>query len=517
MTAAENASVAYQSPLLIASGTDAKGVALMTTFVNVILSFVCMKSPSVVEKLGSIKRITVFLTLANIVTWIPLLLVIFFMKPVNPVLLVVLWVISLIPSALIAPSRDGWLAELIPQSQIGRYLGFRSAISSAAYLSGFFVMGYILDVFNGQIFHGFTAIFSIGLAATIISFILYIMIRAPGGDKVRNSRELGFLDFIREVRKGNFGLFILFVNLFNFSTQLCGPLYAVYMLSHLNLNYMTFAIILSAEYFGRIFSVTFWGRRADSEGSISTMRAMAYLIPIIPVLWLFSSNIFYLMMIQFFAGTLWAGFDLCNQSYIYKASPQKNRPRYIVYNRSLTLLSTALAGLVGAYALGFMFPVFGSKIFGLFLLSGIFRFLVVKFVFHKLVDLSLSFSDIQPETLIDWSVITKGVAAHQGLFYKPADWKLFQKSPQSPILSRAMPVAGTATPRRGLYYLSGVVGKVEVIPGRHDPSPERDNQHSASSRWGYYYRPQEWKKFLKHAAVNVNTLRGRNRFAPFYL
>ena len=113
------------------------------------------------------------------------------------------------------------------------------------------------------------------------------------------------------------------------------------------------------------------------------MRRASYLIPLIPILWLVSSDVVYLVGVQLFSGTVWAGFDICSRRLVYKAASPEKKAGYIVYEKSLIALCQAGGALVGAGLLSFMFPLFGSKILGLFLLSGVLRFAVAKVMFPK--------------------------------------------------------------------------------------------------------------------------------------
>ena len=80
--------------------------------------------------------------------------------------------------------------------------------------------------------------------------------------------------------------------------------------------------MISAEYIARIISLTFWGRMVDNTGSIRVMGIVSRFIPLIPILWLFSHNIVYLVAIQLVSGTIWAAFDLSRQTFVYKETPK---------------------------------------------------------------------------------------------------------------------------------------------------------------------------------------------------
>ncbi len=257
-SAVETAGDAYQSPSLIASGIEAQGVAIVSALINLILSLFCIKSPAIIEKIGHVKKAMIILGFLNTISWLPIILALVFLKSVSPLWFVALWIVCLIPTTLLLPLRDSWLATLIPRTGVGRYLGSRLVVYSTAYLGSLYVMGYLLDRF--QFGNVFTAIFGIALLASLGSFLLYRVIDAPTAKPNPKKVDFNFLDFIGETRKGGLGAFILYVSLFTFAVHLVGPLYAVHLLKDLQFSYLTYTAVISTEYVARVISTTFWGR-----------------------------------------------------------------------------------------------------------------------------------------------------------------------------------------------------------------------------------------------------------------
>lgn len=482
-TAVETAGVAYQSPSLIASGAEAQGVALLTTIINLILAMLCIKAPSIVSRLGTLKRAVVILSFLSIVSWVPLIIVFLFLGAVDPVWFIALWTASLIPTTLLAPLRDSWLASVVPADNIGRYLGVRLTVSGIIYLGTFYIMSYIMDRFGAQSFQGFSAIFFMAFLATFFSFIIYTFTKAPPASATpKTDEKFGFLDFLKKTSKGNLRTFIIYITLFNFAVNLCGPLYAVYMLRDLKFSYLFYTAIISSEYVARIIGSIIWSRIADKTGNIRILGIASRLIPFVPILWLFSPSIAYLAGVQFISGTLWAAFDLCSQSYIYKATPEKNRLGYIVYHRALSTLSGALGQLLGAYLLSYMFPIFGNKILGLFLLSGVLRLMVVKGFFHKLIDLALP-TRTKKKPATAWTATVRAGSSQPGLFYQPEVWAHF--------IGKPMPAPAAS---RGMFYKLKdwlkFIGKEDT-----NKSPAQANPVSAPSGRGLFYQPQLWDNF----------------------
>ena len=66
-----------------------------------------------------------------------------------------------------------------------------------------------------------------------------------------------------------------------------------------------------------------WGKIADRFGNVKVMRLTGLLIPIVPVLFMFSPNQYYLMVIQIYSGFVWAGFSLSSSNFVFDKTQQK--------------------------------------------------------------------------------------------------------------------------------------------------------------------------------------------------
>jgi MFS family permease len=382
----ENAGVAYQAPSLLALGAGAREVALLSTLTNLFYAALLIKVPSFVKFGDSLKRATVFFGVLSVFGWLPLILVPILFKGISPFILIGLWVFNLVPNLMVGPLRDKWLSDIVPAGRLGRYLSVRSIISASTFLSFFYLMGYLLDHYKGGFFNGFSLIFSASLAVSAVSLVLYLITRMPVPLGESDHADLSLGGFVKEARQNNLGTFILFSTAMMFSTGISSAFFSVYMLRDLHFPYLTYTLVISMELLARIGISFFGGRWVDNAGAVKVLRFASFLIPFIPILWLFSHSLVYLLGIQIISGASWATFDLCTQSYLCKSSSTAKRLHYIVYHRSIVTLASALGPLVGSALLNVMFPVFGNPILGVFLLSGIMRLASVLLLLPRLKE-----------------------------------------------------------------------------------------------------------------------------------
>jgi hypothetical protein len=384
---------------------------------------VCFKAPTLIEKAGLAKRGAMILAFLNLLAWVPLALAFLLSRlGIAPGWFALLWFINLVPGLLLSFQRDNWLSNLIPHSTLGRYLGQRLAIKSAVYLGAFFLLGYLLDSFGKDNLAGFAVIFTIAIAVGLIDFVIFTFMSEKKTEAVNLPKPetvpFSLPQYFGELKEKKLDTFILFTTFFYLTVGLSGPLYAVYMLNELHFSYMSYTLIISAEFLARVISAPFWGRSADKVGNIKILGIVSRIIPLIPVCWLFCHNLGYFVFIQILSGTCWGAFDLCTQSYLYKVAPQPKKLRYIVYTRFLILLCTAVGGLLGAFCVNDIFPTFGSKILSIFLLSGIARIIVVMYLMPKLVDLAVSYGKPPSPPEVDLETLNRVLTSKRGQFYR---------------------------------------------------------------------------------------------------
>jgi hypothetical protein len=384
---------------------------------------VCFKAPTLIEKAGLAKRGAMILAFLNLLAWVPLTLAFFLSRlGISTGWFALLWFVNVVPGLLLSFQRDNWLSNIIPHGTLGRYLGQRLAIKSAFYLGAFFLLGYLLDSFGKDNLAGFAVVFTIAIAVSLIDFVIFTFMSEKKTEAVvlpkPETGKFSLPEYFSELKEKKLDTFILFSTFFYLTVGLSSPLYAVYMLNELHFSYLSYTLVISAEFLARVISAPFWGRSADRVGNIKVLSIVSRIIPLIPILWLFCHNLGYLVFVQILSGTCWGAFDLCTQSYLYKVAPRPKKLRYIIYTRFLILLCMAAGGLLGAFCINSIFSTFGSKILSIFLLSGVARILVVMYLMPKLVDLAVSYGKPPAPPEVDLDTLHRVLTSKRGQFYR---------------------------------------------------------------------------------------------------
>jgi len=148
------------------------------------------------------------------------------------------------------------------------------------------------------------------------------------------------------------------------------------MLNELKFNYLTYTIINSASALTTLGSMTYWGKRSDRAGTAKVIKTTMLLVPLVPIAWLISGNIYWIILVQVFSGFAWAGFGLASTIFIFDASPQNDRTRYIALFNAMSFGGVFLGALVGGMVTPLLPQIKHSQFLTIFLISGVARMMV---------------------------------------------------------------------------------------------------------------------------------------------
>jgi MFS family permease len=319
------------------------------------------------------------------IMFIPILLIPFIIHSSQVWWLIAFVTVSTVFGAIANPAWGSMMADLVPIRLRGRYFSSRGRIAGIITLVFTFIAGGILQLLTDTPFIGFAILFGGATAFRLLSFYFLSRMYEPApSDNEENDRSM--LHMVRHVGSSNLGRFTLYVALIGFSANLASPFFAVYMLRDLNFSYVTYTVIIAFASISSLAFLTFWGRRADLAGNIKVIRVTSCLLPVIPLLWLVSYNVYYLIFAEIISGFAWSGFNLAAVNFVYDASEAQNRTKHIAVFNTITCLAVFLGALIGGYLAPHLPVLLGYQMRSLFTVSGIFRGLVVIFLLRQIIE-----------------------------------------------------------------------------------------------------------------------------------
>ncbi len=279
------------------------------------------------------------------------------------------WIFGLI----LGPAWNSWMGDLVVENRRGAYFGRRSKITGAATFLALLLGGLLLERQGAaSAYRGFVLIFLLALACRMIS-VLFLTKKYEPPYAAPAEAPFGFLAFLRQAGHRNHGRFVLYLALMNFSVFLSAPFFTPYMLDDLKLSYLTFTIVNAAAVVAKVVSMPVWGRAADRFGARRVLSLSGMLMPLVPVLWLFSRDVAWLLAIQVYSGFIWGGFEIASFSFIFDSTSPRNRATCVAYYNMINGVALISGALLGS-ALVREALLFHSPYLLVFLVSGLLRF-----------------------------------------------------------------------------------------------------------------------------------------------
>lgn len=338
------------------------------------------------------KKIAFFGALSQAIMWLAVIAVgfLFFILHVNsiisPILLVIFYSLLITFGAFYSPSWNSWMRDIVPEKS-GGYFGIRNRICGVIVLVSLLIAGFLLDFLKGyNLFFAFAVIFSIAFIFRTISAILFLKKYEPEF-KVQQDCYFSFWQFIKNMKKNNFGRFVLYISIFHLAVAIASPFFAVYMLKNLGFSYMQYMLVTISSTFAVLLFIPFWGKFSDKFGHINILRITGFLIPLVPILWLLFNKVYWLVAIEFFSGFAWAGYNFTMSNFVYDAVTKQRMAICVAYLNFLNaigiFIGATLGGVLSSYNIGFLGMV---PLLVIFLLSGVLRMIVSLFFIPKLKE-----------------------------------------------------------------------------------------------------------------------------------
>jgi len=332
----------------------------------------------VLDKLKSRKKLILVGAFINSLCFIPIFLS-FFIRGYEFPLLLLSITLYFISDLFIVPAWVSLMGDIIPDQIKGIYFGERNKINNFIAFVSLIIAGFILQTFSGiSLIYAFGIIFFIAMVAKILSFLTYTKIYEPEY-YFDESYKFSFSSFLKNLKKTNFGIFVIYMCIFTFSYRIAAPYFSLYMFNYLHFDYLKFTLISAASAFITILSMPVWGRYIDDYGNKKIMVLTGFSIPFIPLFWMISKNFLYLFFVEVFSGFVWAGFNLSTFNFVFFSTSSEKRTIAYSYYNILIGLSIFLGTTTGSILIEKM-HLFEIPIFNVFIVSTILRF-ISSFIF----------------------------------------------------------------------------------------------------------------------------------------
>jgi MFS family permease len=303
------------------------------------------------------------------------------------IMLVVLYHAS---SHLIQPQWRAWMGSIVPQKQRSVFFASRSRLTMAATLAIFIGGGGVLSLSDhfDLAAAGFFFLFLLAAGGRATSCYFLWKMHDPEPQPLIAEANVFFATLAQiklAMRDHTFRNYSFFVAGMQGMVAISGPFFAVYMLNELDFTYFQYTLNLVASIATQFFMLRYWGKISDKHGNRLIMLVCSAAMPVIPILWLFSPNFYYLIAVQVFSGLAWSGFNLTTANYLYDIRPHHtNFATYAAVQAGISAVLVFCGAISGGYLAsaapwlaGWLPFQIGSALFIVFTASGLLRLWVL--------------------------------------------------------------------------------------------------------------------------------------------
>jgi len=331
------------------------------------------------------RQILVILAAILSLIWLPVALLPVVLGPGGKTVTILILLICLYfaLAGFAAPIWNSLIGDLVPSNSRGRYFGFRSRKCGLAVFLAMILAGQVLHIFEkaGLAEFGFLLIFLMAAFGRVMSSYWLSKYDDPPLHVSAEDR-FSFIDFLRRAPASNFAKFAFFIATINLAVNFAGPYFAVYMLRQLNFSYLQYTLIGASAVIAQFLTLQHWGYLCDRFGNKKILNVTAVGVALSPIMWLFSAQTWYLVLIQLYGGFVWAGFNLAVGNFLFDAVSPPKRARCAAYQAIINGIFVLCGALLGGwYASHVPAASLAEKLwilppsvyFQLFLISGLMR------------------------------------------------------------------------------------------------------------------------------------------------
>lgn len=368
--ASDTTPINYLTLYMLALGASAVEIGWFSALSSLAAALCLLPGAFIVEKYGRRKEFTVAMggLLARI------LLLTMALAPFGLVGQALTWVVigmAILRAAAGNLAFPAWMSltgDIVPLEGRGRYFGSRNFVMIIAGI----IVTYLIGEFITQVgsTEGYQLALGLSFATGMISTWFFSRIKETEKPKpAPEATQISLQDTWKDLRGAP--LFLAFCGvsaLWNFSHSIAGPFFNIYMAQDLTFTVAMIGIATNATNISKLITQPALGWLADHWGASRMQTISMFLIPSLPFMWLFASQLWHVIFINTLGGVFWGAFELASFNFLLHFMPEDKRARYSAIFQILVMLSMAAGAAAGSAIIS---TDWGYK--GIFLGSGIGR------------------------------------------------------------------------------------------------------------------------------------------------
>jgi len=382
-SASDSIILTYLTLYLLALGASSADIGLMTSLASLGAVLLLIPGAVLVDRTGKRKQIVLISggSIRRIAIFLLAIIPLVFSGSAAVYIIIALKVIMDGTANLGLPAWISMTADIVPIARRGRYFGSRNMAMGIATMVTTYLVGMMITGIGSP--QGYQWAMGISFIIGAMSTFFFSRIHESESTETQAALETkssyslkALLSTLRSDR--NFMIFCGFAAFWTFSINIAAPFFSVYLVQDLKATASMVGLTTIASQLAGIPAQKFFGGLADKVGAHKLMMVTAIIIPVLPILWFFSSEFWHIFPINILGGTLWAGYNIASFNFLLIISPVEQRARYTAMYQIAVSSAVALGAAVGGIIVNYWaLPV-------VFVLSGIGR-IISAGIFAKFV------------------------------------------------------------------------------------------------------------------------------------
>ncbi len=283
-------------------------------------------------------------------SWLPLLVLPLLSPTYGPWILIACAIAYFSLGHFAMPAWNSLITDLLSPNERGAYFARRSRVMTALSFSALGAAGLILHAAesHGRAWVGFALIFLAASTARLLSTRYLSRMDETAAPATREA-QFRLLEFLRHERSVNYKRFLWFSGLMHVCVLIAGPYFVIYLLRDLHYTYWMYAAWLAAGVLGQFLTLKPWGALSDLYGNKKLLVVTGLIVPFLPMLYLFGTSVWYLVMVNFLGGMIWAGLTLGLQNYVFDTVHAEDRAKGVAVWSTINAMGWFVGAMLGGW------------------------------------------------------------------------------------------------------------------------------------------------------------------------
>ncbi len=340
----------YLSAFALLLHASAFQIGLLSALPQIVGTWAQLLSVKVLNRFHHRKTLILVGAAGQAVVWFPLLALPLVFLEYAPWMLIACAMAYVAMGHFAIPAWNSLITDLVDPDQRGAYFGHRARVMTVTSFFALCGAGLLLHAAETweRPWAGFAIVFLLAGAARSVS-TGYLARIEESTEVVTREAEFRLLAFLQRERGSNFRRFLVFSGLMHVSVLIAGPYFVVYLLKDLQFSYLQYTAWLAAGILGQFLTLKPWGLLGDRYGNKHVLTATGLLVPFLPMLYVISTDFYYLVGVNFVGGVIWAGLSLGLQNYVFDAVRPEDRAKGIAVWNAVNALGWFLGAMIGSW------------------------------------------------------------------------------------------------------------------------------------------------------------------------